>query len=89
MRSRGYIYRSVVPGVGRYAVSELLPRLVGFVTMKYFLNGVGAAALACLTVAANARAVGYRSPAEFIVPYKRQALQDIVSVSWWWDNNQY
>ncbi|OAG13056.1 uncharacterized protein CC84DRAFT_1227943 [Paraphaeosphaeria sporulosa] len=51
--------------------------------MKHFLNGVSAAALACLTIAANARAVGYRSPTDFIVPYKRQALQDIVT----WDKD--
>ncbi|KAF9740565.1 hypothetical protein PMIN06_000286 [Paraphaeosphaeria minitans] len=51
--------------------------------MKHFLDGVSAAALACLTVAANARAVAYRSPTDIIVPYKRQALQDIVT----WDEH--
>ncbi|KAJ4296789.1 hypothetical protein N0V90_006837 [Kalmusia sp. IMI 367209] len=51
--------------------------------MKYILNGLGAIALACCAVGARARAVGYRSPVDLIRPYKRQALQDIVT----WDKD--
>ncbi|KAJ4353285.1 uncharacterized protein N0V89_005012 [Didymosphaeria variabile] len=51
--------------------------------MKHILKGVSAVALACLTAVAHGRAVGYRSPTEFIKPYKRQALQDVVT----WDKD--
>ena len=47
--------------------------------MKELRSVLGAVALACFTVAANGRALGYGSPAEIIKPYKREALQDIVS----------
>lgn len=46
--------------------------------MKSFLKLGGAVALGCFAVESAARAVGY-SPKEFIKPYKREALQDIVS----------
>jgi hypothetical protein len=48
------------------------------VNMKSFLKLGGAVALGCFAVESAARAVGY-SPKEFIKPYKREALQDIVS----------
>ena len=48
--------------------------------MKDLCSILGALALACFTAAANGRAIGYGSPLEFIKPYKRQALQDVVSV---------
>lgn len=49
--------------------------------MKSFLRLSGVVALSCLAVEAAARAVGY-SPKEWIMPYKREALQDIVCVGW-------
>ncbi|CAN9408063.1 unnamed protein product [Alternaria alternata] len=48
--------------------------------MKSFLKLGGAVALGCFAVESAARAVGY-SPKEFIKPYKREALQGIVT----WD----
>ena len=77
VEANGRVY--VVEGRGilrRCAVSRLLSRLV---TMKELRRVLGAVALACFTVAANGRALGYGSPAEIIKPYKREALQDIVS----------
>jgi len=50
-----------------------------FVTMKSFLKLGSALALSWFAVEGAARAVGY-SPQEWIVPYKREALQNIVSV---------
>jgi hypothetical protein len=47
--------------------------------MKSFVGLGGAVALGCLAVESAARAVGYSSPTEWIKPYKREALQDIVS----------
>jgi len=54
--------------------------------MKSFSKLAGAVALGCFAVETAARAVGY-SPQQWIKPYKREALQDIVSgedntVSW-------
>lgn len=49
-------------------------------SMKGLSNLVGAIALGCFAVESAARAVGY-SPKEWIKPYKREVLQDIVSVS--------
>lgn len=46
--------------------------------MKGFLRLSGAIALSCLAIESAARAVGY-SPKDWIKPYKREALQDIVS----------
>lgn len=46
--------------------------------MKSFMRLGGAVALGCFAVESAARAVGY-SPKEWIKPYKREALQDIVS----------
>jgi hypothetical protein len=48
------------------------------VNMKSFMRLGGAVALGCFAVESAARAVGY-SPKEWIKPYKREALQDIVS----------
>jgi hypothetical protein len=42
-------------------------------------NLLSAIALSSCAIGAAARAVGY-SPKEWIMPYKREALQDIVSV---------
>lgn len=47
--------------------------------MKELHGVLGAVALACFAVAADGRALGYGSPTDFIKPYKREALQDIVS----------
>lgn len=47
--------------------------------MKSFVGLGGAVALGCLAVESAARAVSYGSPADWIKPYKREALQDIVS----------
>jgi hypothetical protein len=49
-----------------------------WVRMKSFLKLGSAFALSCLAVETAARAVGY-SPREWIKPYRREALQDIVS----------
>jgi hypothetical protein len=46
--------------------------------MKSFLKLGSALALSCLAVESAARAVAH-SPKEWIQPYKREALQDIVS----------
>jgi hypothetical protein len=46
--------------------------------MKSFSTLAGAVALGCFAVESAARAVGY-SPKEWIKPYKREALQDVVS----------
>jgi len=46
--------------------------------MKSFSKLAGAVALGCFAVETAARAVGY-SPQQWIKPYKREALQDIVS----------
>jgi hypothetical protein len=46
--------------------------------MKSFLGIGGALVLSCFAVEGAARAVGY-SPQEWIMPYKREPLQDIVS----------
>lgn len=48
--------------------------------MRGFLRLGGALALSCFAVESAARAVGY-SPKEWIMPYKREALQDIVSAA--------
>lgn len=45
--------------------------------MKSFLRLSGAIALSCLAIESAARVVAY-SPKEWIMPYKREALQDIV-----------
>ncbi|ORY15606.1 glycoside hydrolase superfamily [Clohesyomyces aquaticus] len=50
--------------------------------MRFFVNLVGAVALSCLAIESAARAVGY-SPSEWIRPYRRGPLQDIVT----WDEN--
>ncbi|KAJ4367445.1 hypothetical protein N0V83_007028 [Neocucurbitaria cava] len=50
--------------------------------MKGFLKFSSAIALSCFAVEAAARAVGY-SPKEWIRPYKREPLQDIVT----WDEH--
>lgn len=50
--------------------------------MKRLLNCIGALALASFAVESAARAVGY-SPKEWIKPYRREALQDIVSATNW------
>jgi hypothetical protein len=52
--------------------------------MKGFLKLSSAVALSCLAIEAAARVVAY-SPLEWIIPYKREALQDIASVM---DNRQ-
>jgi hypothetical protein len=46
--------------------------------MKGFLKLSGAVALSCLAIESAARAVGY-TPKDWIKPYKREPLQDIVS----------
>lgn len=46
--------------------------------MKRLFNLVGAIALSCLAIESAARAVAH-SPKEWIRPYKREPLQDIVS----------
>ncbi|EMD61501.1 hypothetical protein GGP41_004108 [Bipolaris sorokiniana] len=51
--------------------------------MKGFAGLGSAVALGCLAVEGAARAVGYTSPTEFIKPYKRGPLQDIVT----WDKD--
>jgi len=48
--------------------------------MKSFKKIGSALALGCLAVGSAARAVGYTSPQDWIKPYKREALQDIVSL---------
>lgn len=48
--------------------------------MKRLFNLVGAIALGCFAVESAARAVGY-SPKQWIRPYKREPLQDIVGAS--------
>ncbi|KAF1837258.1 hypothetical protein BDW02DRAFT_519504, partial [Decorospora gaudefroyi] len=50
--------------------------------MKSFLRLGGALALACFAIESAARAVGY-SPQEWIMPYRREVLQDIVT----WDEH--
>ncbi|KAF2266782.1 hypothetical protein CC78DRAFT_107270 [Lojkania enalia] len=50
--------------------------------MKRLFNVVSAIALSCLAIEAAARATGW-SPEHWIVPYKREALQDIVT----WDEH--
>ncbi|KNG51415.1 glycoside hydrolase family 35 protein [Stemphylium lycopersici] len=50
--------------------------------MKSFLRLGSAVALGCLAVESAARAVGY-SPKEWVKPYRREALQDIVT----WDED--
>ncbi|KAH7114441.1 glycoside hydrolase superfamily [Dendryphion nanum] len=50
--------------------------------MKRFFNLVGAIGLSCLAIESAARAVGY-SPKEWIQPYKREPLQNIVT----WDEH--
>ncbi|KAI4695619.1 hypothetical protein J4E81_005945 [Alternaria sp. BMP 2799] len=50
--------------------------------MKSFSKLAGAVALGCFAVETAARAVGY-SPQQWIKPYKREALQDIVT----WDED--
>ncbi|KAF2189615.1 glycoside hydrolase family 35 protein [Zopfia rhizophila CBS 207.26] len=50
--------------------------------MKRLFNLVGAAAISCLAIESAARAVGY-SPKDWIRPYKRESLQDIVT----WDEH--
>jgi hypothetical protein len=47
--------------------------------MKSFLKLSSAVALSCFAIEAAARVVAY-SPQEWIIPYKREALQNIVSV---------
>jgi hypothetical protein len=53
------------------------------VTMKSFLKLGSALALSWFAVEGAARVVGY-SPQEWIVPYKREALQNIVSEEAGW-----
>jgi len=58
-------------------------RLSGYlfrVEMKSFRKLGSALGLGCLAVGSAARAVGYTSPQDWIKPYKREALQDIVSL---------
>jgi hypothetical protein len=50
--------------------------------MKGFLKLGSAIALSCFAIESAARAVGY-SPNEWVIPYKREALQDIVSEELW------
>lgn len=45
--------------------------------MKGFARLSGALALSCFAIEAAARAVGH-SPNDWVIPYKREALQDIV-----------
>ncbi|CAA9958345.1 Beta-galactosidase [Pyrenophora teres f. maculata] len=51
--------------------------------MKSFKKLGSALALSCLAIGTAARAVGYSSPKDWIKPYKREALQDIVT----WDED--
>jgi hypothetical protein len=48
--------------------------------MKQFFTLAGALALSCFAIESAARAVGY-TPNEWIKPYKRAPLQDIVGKS--------
>lgn len=50
--------------------------------MKGILKLGGVVALSCLAVESAARAVGFQ-PDKWIAPYKREALQDIVT----WDKD--